>query len=222
VEVEPAASPDGLKIAYISFQGGTCDIWMMDYDGNNKERLTSNSFFEGGLCWSPDGDYLAYVSNESGNYDIWILQLTGGAPIRFTNDPGDDMYPSWSPDGTLIAFSSDRSGNNDIWIQEVTLTGTKESKKNSGLKAYPNPFSNCLTIDYSLSESTWVLLYVIGTWGIPLRTISDTYQNPGRFTAGWDGKDDRGNTLPDGLYTIRLSTGSQTITKSVINLKSAK
>ncbi len=117
IDIEPSASPNGDKIAFISFRTGDGDIWMMDADGSNQVQITNDSFFEGGICWSPDGAFLAYFVNNGGNFDIWILQLDGGEPIQFTNHPAADLYPSWSPDGSSIAFSSNRSGNNELWTK---------------------------------------------------------------------------------------------------------
>lgn len=73
----PVWSPDGKKIAYVSDVVGTPDLWVMDADGSNPVRLTSDAGDESFPEWSPDGMRIAYAasSDYSSNADIWVLTL---------------------------------------------------------------------------------------------------------------------------------------------------
>ena len=117
----PAWSPDGKKIAFMSyrdehrFQGwGSIngEIYVMDADGTNPINLTqSPERADGSPSWSPDGKQIVFHVFEQGIADIWVMGSDGGNPRNLTNHDALDGYPDWSPDGRQIAFNSNRDGN---------------------------------------------------------------------------------------------------------------
>jgi Tol biopolymer transport system component len=120
---DPAFSPDGTRIAFISDRDqyppyGT--PWLMNADGTEPHALLEKGdFFELGPTWSPDGKRIALQSNRLGNPEILILDLESGQLTNLTSNPNVDANPAWSPDGTQVAFASDRSGNPEIWCINV-------------------------------------------------------------------------------------------------------
>jgi Tol biopolymer transport system component len=98
----PVWSPDGRRIAFGRYDGGSDDLYVMDADGTNVARRTVGLGVRA-ATWSPDGRQLA-VSSEGLYYsDIWIIsaQDDGGAPIHLATDA---RSPAWSPDGKKIAY----------------------------------------------------------------------------------------------------------------------
>ncbi len=123
--VEPAYSPDGSRIAFISSRDGEYDIYVMNADGSNQRRLTNNvSVTEQNPVWSPDGTRLLFEAAPPGTVDddIWVINADGTGKTNLTNDPAIDENPAWSPDGTRIAFNSagrPEQFNQDIYVMNA-------------------------------------------------------------------------------------------------------
>jgi Tol biopolymer transport system component len=97
----------GPKIAFASSRnGGNHDIYLMDPDGSNQIRITSNAAYDDEPKWSPDGRKIAFMSKRDGNFEIYSMNADGTGQTRLTNNPAADGFPAWSPDGTKIAFVS--------------------------------------------------------------------------------------------------------------------
>ena len=121
----PSWSPDGKRIVFFSNRDGhvidgipTSEIYVMDADGGNQQRLTNNRHDDRSPSWSPDGKRIAFVSNRDGHVingiptsEIYVMDADGGNQQRLTNNPDGDWNPSWSPDGKRIVFSSRRDGH---------------------------------------------------------------------------------------------------------------
>jgi Tol biopolymer transport system component len=111
---EPAWSPDGSQIAFISDRDGGPDLYLMDTDGGKQTRLTNNikvdtetNWWESNaLAWSPDGQRIAFVATGDGNSkNIYVVNADGSGLIQLT-DTWNSSDPNWSPDGQKIAFVS--------------------------------------------------------------------------------------------------------------------
>ncbi|MGH8371539.1 MAG: S41 family peptidase, partial [Gammaproteobacteria bacterium] len=101
---EPAISPDGNEIAFVS--GG--DIWSVSAAGGEAQLLVSGAAAESRPLYSPDGKALAFVSTRTGNGDIYVLDFASGQLNRITYDDGFDALSAWSHDGWWLYFSSAR------------------------------------------------------------------------------------------------------------------
>jgi Tol biopolymer transport system component len=102
---EPAYSPDGSRIAFVSDRDGNREIYTMDTVGSGVIRVTNNGLIDTSPDYSPDGRSLAFVSNRDGNNEIYSANIDGSALRRLTNDPFPDTEPAFSPDGRKIVFS---------------------------------------------------------------------------------------------------------------------
>lgn len=121
-EFQPAFSPDGKKIAFTSNQGGN-EIYVMDADGTDRERLTNNAARDARPAFSPDGERIAFTSNRDGDDEIYAMDATdqdgdgnGDNLTKITNNTVSDTHVNFSPDGEKVAFSSNRDGNTEIYL----------------------------------------------------------------------------------------------------------
>ena len=127
---QPAWSPDGRRIAFVSNRDGNPEIYVMNADGSAPTRLTNspNIWVSEDIepVWSPDGQRIVFVSDRDEPYDLYVMNADGSGQTRLTRDNARELGPAWSPDGSKIALSKTL----EIWVmnpdgtQPVNLTNT--------------------------------------------------------------------------------------------------
>jgi TolB protein len=113
--MSPAWSPDGRKLAYVSFERGNSSIVLQDIATGARETVASFKGINGAPSFSPDGRRLAMALSKSGNPEIYVMDLGSRALTQLTNQFGIDTEPTWSADGSRIYFTSDRGGRPQIY-----------------------------------------------------------------------------------------------------------
>jgi Tol biopolymer transport system component len=101
VEANPAWSPDGSRIAFMSKRDGNWEIYAMDADGSNQTNLTNHPGEDRLGAWSPDGSRIAFIRIDDGG-GLFVMDADGSAVERLNDIRGMDI--AWSPDGSRIAF----------------------------------------------------------------------------------------------------------------------
>ena len=113
--LSPDWSPDGKKLAYVSFERGNSSIYVQDIATGGRELVASFRGINSAPSFSPDGRKLAMALSRSGNPEIYVMDLGSKQLTQLTNHFGIDTEPTWSADGGTIYFTSDRGGRPQIY-----------------------------------------------------------------------------------------------------------
>ena len=93
---DPAWSPDGGTIAFVSNETGSDDIWVVRPDGSGQRNLTENHWeWDKHPSWSPDSTRIAFWSNRNGVKQIWIMDADGRNARNISNTEWEEYDPVW-------------------------------------------------------------------------------------------------------------------------------
>lgn len=129
--MSPAWSPDGKKIAYVSFEGHRAAIYIQDVATGGRQILAKFPGINGAPAWSPDGRKMALVLTQTGYPKVYVLDLATKSLERLTDGWYLDTEPNFAPDGRSLIFTSNRGGGPQIYrvyldskkIERVTFNG---------------------------------------------------------------------------------------------------
>ena len=113
--ISPAWSPDGTKLAYVSFEMKKPVIFIQSLLSGKRYVLANFKGNNSAPAWSPDGAKLAIVLTYSDNSQIYIINSDGTGLRQLASSNAIDTEPVWSPDGNLVYFTSNRGGGPQIY-----------------------------------------------------------------------------------------------------------
>ena len=113
--ISPVWSPDGSKLAYVSFEKKKPVIYVHTLASGQRQVVANFKGSNSAPAWSPDGRKLAVVLSKDGNSQIYVVNADGTGVQRLTQSGGIDTEPRYSPDGGSIYFTSDRGGSPQIY-----------------------------------------------------------------------------------------------------------
>ena len=130
--ISPVWSPDGSKLAYVSFEKKKPVIYVHTLATGQRQVVANFKGSNSAPAWSPDSRKLAIVLSKDGNSQIYSVNADGTGVQRLSQSPGIDTEPRFSPDGGSIYFTSDRGGSPQIYrmsanggdAQRVTFEGS--------------------------------------------------------------------------------------------------
>jgi TolB protein len=119
IDVEPKVNPKtGGEIAFVSGRSGPQQIYRMNMDGADIERLTDGTGEASNPSWNPNGQFLAFSWTRgfaAGKWNVFIMDVATRKYTQLTHDEGRNENPGWAPDGVHLAFGSTRNGRSQIW-----------------------------------------------------------------------------------------------------------
>lgn len=130
--ISPSWSPDGSRLAYVSFENKKPVIFVHYLATGRRQAVANFKGSNSAPTWSPDGRRLAIVLTKDGSSQLYTIGADGSGVTRLASSSGIDTEPNWSPDGASIYFTSDRGGSPQIYqipanggsAQRVTFEGS--------------------------------------------------------------------------------------------------
>ncbi|MBK8759821.1 MAG: Tol-Pal system protein TolB [Sulfuritalea sp.] len=113
--ISPAWSPDGAKLAYVSFEAKKPVVYVHDLASGRRHVAANFKGSNSAPAWSPDGKRLAVVLTKDGSSQLYVVNVDGSGVTRIASSAGIDTEPRWSADGQYIYFTSDRGGSPQIY-----------------------------------------------------------------------------------------------------------
>jgi len=184
------------RIAFISSQTGSKELYLVDYDGQNVRQITRDKSIALSPAWNGDASRVAFVSFRRGDPDLYQVSLSSGEITLLAGKPGPDMSPAYSRDGRHLAFTQTVEGNSEIVVSGADGRSPKRITRNKGIDTAPcwAPTGQelCFTSDRSGSPQ----LYVSDSEGGSLRRLTQT--------GTWN---DSPDWSPDGQKIVYVSRG---------------
>ena len=120
--MSPAWSPDGRRLAYVSFERDRSTVFVQTLRTGNRIKVSDRQGINGAPAFSPDGRKLVLtLGGRDGNLDIFIMDIATKGITRLTTNRAIDTEGTWSPDGKQIYFTSDRSGGPQVY--QINVSG---------------------------------------------------------------------------------------------------
>jgi len=172
-----ARGGDG-RILFQSNRGdGNIDVYAMDADSSNVQRLTFDQAVDRRARWSPDSTRIAFVSNRDGNSEVYVMNADGLDQTRITNDSAFDWEPDWTADGRIVFQRGpfDCSSECALWIAnpDGTGAGALDLGPGSEMNAAPAPHGDKIAFASNRGDGKW-RIYTARLDGNAVKRVTET------------------------------------------------
>ena len=171
-------APFNTRFAVSGNFSGSKEIYMMDFDGNNRVRLTRNGSINLQPAWSPDGSKLAFTSYQSGNPDLYVAELASGRIRRLSSRQGINTGADWHPSGDRLALTLSPNGDPDIYtLHSQSGAQLQRLTKRSGIDVSPVWSPDGSQIAFVSERSGGAQIYVMNADGNGVRESPSGHQH---------------------------------------------
>lgn len=137
--ISPTWSPDGSRVAYVSFENKKPIVFVHSLATGKRQVVANFKGSNSAPAWSPDGSRLAVVLTKDGNSQIYTVAADGSGVQRLSSSSAIDTEPRWSADGSTLYYTSDRGGSPQIYRAATDGSGAQRVTFDSGYNVSPRP-----------------------------------------------------------------------------------
>jgi TolB protein len=188
--ISPAWSPDGAKVAYVSFENKKPVVYVQDLVSKQRIAVANYKGSNSAPAWSPDGSRLAVALSRDGLTQIYLINANGTGLRRLTDTNGIDTEPQFSADGRQIYFTSDRSGGPQIYRMSAAGGEAQRVTFNGNYNISPRISPDGKTLAYISRQEGKFQLFVLDLTNSQEQRLSDTV------------KDESPSFSPNGKYIM--------------------
>jgi TolB protein len=175
--ISPSWSPDGTKIAYVSFEKKKPVIFVQSLVSGQRYVLANFKGNNSAPAWSPDGTKLAIVLTYSANSQVYTINADGSGLKQLTFSSGIDTEPDWSPDGAFVYFTSNRGGGPQIYRIPSSGGDAKRVTFEGAYNVSPHVSPDGKLLTYIKQDSSGFRVAIQDIETSQVQTRSDTSQD---------------------------------------------
>lgn len=135
-EGQPAWSPKGDRLAFISYRNGLSDLFVKSIAGSEPEvQITTNQqLHDFAPNWSPDGKFIVFHTQDpkSNQRDLMYMSVDDKKPLPFVVTPSAEASGTFSPDGKFVAYISNETGKYEVYVKQFPPTEARWTVSNNG------------------------------------------------------------------------------------------
>ena len=172
--ISPSWSPDGMKVAYVSFEKKKPIVYVQNLVTQARTIIANEKGSNSAPSWSPDGSRLAVALSRDGHTQVYVVNADGSGLRRVSNSNGIDTEPQFSSDGASLYFTSDRSGGPQIYRMSVNGGEAKRVTFGGNYNISPRIASDGNTLAYISRRDGNFQLYALDLSSNQETRLSDT------------------------------------------------
>lgn len=204
--ISPTWSPDGTRVAYVSFENKKPVVYIQNLVTKQRIAVANYKGSNSAPSWSPDGSKLAVALSRSGLTQVYITNSDGSGLRRLTSTDAIDTEPQFSPDGQTIYFTSDRSGGPQIYKIGINGGEAQRVTFGSNYNISPRISPDGKTLAYISRREGQFQLYSLDLGNRQEHRLSDT------------GKDESPSFAPNGKYIMYATESGGRDTLAVVSV----
>jgi TolB protein len=204
--ISPAWSPDGSKVAYVSFEAKKPVVYVQDLVTKQRTVVANFKGSNSAPSWSPDGRRLALALSKDGYTQIYVVNADGSNLQRLSHTNGIDTEPQFSADGQNIYFTSDRSGGPQIYKMRVNGSDAQRVTFNGQYNISPRVAPDGKTLAYISRRDGKFQLYALDLSNGQELRLSDTT------------KDESPSFSPNGKYIMYATDSGRRGSLAVVSV----
>ena len=175
----PRFSPSTQEITYMSFEGGTPKVYLLNIETGQKEIVGTFPGMTFAPRFSPDGQRIIMSLEQAGAANIYAMDLRSRRTTQLTNSPAINTSPSYAPDGRQIVFQSDRDGRQQIYVMNANGSGQRRISSGSGSYSTPVWSPRGDLIAFTKQAGGQFLIGVMKPDGSGERVLTEGFHNEG-------------------------------------------